>query len=227
VNKARAEKRTDTKAKKSNKARTYWIEDARQIEAVAHPARQEIIDRLVAVGPMSVREIADTLGRNVTTLYHHLKVLEELGLIKVSSAAAGDRGRPYVVYRAIAPRVRLLRAAMDPKFRGPISKWARVVGAQAAKEYVAGLSHPSAKHVGAERNEYITRFVMAPSRARLARINELLEEVAELAWTQDPDPGPPLSIGWFISPLDRPNSSRAKRASADKKESGGRPKRGS
>jgi DNA-binding transcriptional ArsR family regulator len=210
VSKARANKRTDTKAKKSGKATTYWIEDARQIEAVAHPARQEIMDRLVALGPMSVREIADSLGRNVTTLYHHLKVLEELGLIKVSSATAGNRGRPYIVYRAIAPRVRLLHAAMDPKFREPISKWARLVGAQAAKEFVAGLSHESAKHVGAERNLCITRFVIAPSRARLARINELLGEISELVWTQDPNPGPPLSIGWFISPLDRETNSRAK-----------------
>lgn len=183
--------------------KTYWITDRKQVEAIAHPARHEIMDRLVALGPMSPREIASTLGRKVTPIYHHLKLLEKVGLIKVSSVSVGGHGRPSVVYRAIAARVRLLRAAIDPKLREPIAKWAKLVASQASKDYVSGLSHPSAKHTGSRRNLYINRLVITPSPQRLARINELLNEVAELAWTPDPNPGPQLSIGWFISPLER------------------------
>jgi hypothetical protein len=43
--------------------------------------------------------------------------------------------------------------------------------------------------------------VAAPSKARLARINALLDELATLVWTPDPNPGPPMSVAWFLAPL--------------------------
>jgi predicted ArsR family transcriptional regulator len=193
----------DSAATKRRSAKTHWVTDGRQVEAIAHPARQEIVDRLVAAGPMSARELAASIGRNVTTLYHHLKNLEEVGLIEQMSSEALARGRPYVVYKPIAPRIRLIRASADPELRGPMSKWARVVGAQVAKEYIKGMVHPEARIDGQARNLYLGRAVIAPSSKRLKQINKLLNELSELMLTQDPTPGPMLSIGWFLAPLDR------------------------
>ena len=217
MNKGRSDN-AKSAAKKRRSAETHWVTDGGQVEAIAHPARQEIVDRLVAAGPMSARELAASIGRNVTTLYHHLKQLEEVGLIEQASSEALARGRPYVVYKPIAPRVRLMRAAADPKLRGPMAKWARVVGAQAAKEYIEGMVHPEATIDGLARNLYLGRAVIAPSSKRLKQINKLLDELSELMLTQDPTPGPMLSIGWFLAPLDRDIRKSTKRQSKLKKQ---------
>src|SRR4051794_5592355 len=149
---------------------------------------------------MSARNLAGALGRKVTTIYHHLKLLENVGLIEPVSAEASKGGRPYVVYRSIAPRVRLTRAAIDPKLRAPMAKWARIVGREAAREFVAGMAHPQARVEGSGRNLWMARMVIAPSPERLARINQLLDELSEFAWTPEPEPGELLSVGWFVNP---------------------------
>jgi predicted ArsR family transcriptional regulator len=152
---------------------------------------------------MGVRELAKAIGRRVTTIYHHIQVLEEVGLIEVDSVEPSAGGRPYTIYKARAPRIRLARAAADPKLKRPYAKWVRMIGNEAARQHINALDH---EHFvkGARRNMWIFRIVCSPSEKRLARINELLDELAELAWTPDPNPGPLLSIGWFVSPLGRP-----------------------
>jgi len=191
---------------------SYWIRDYGQMEALAHPTRHEIVDRLSAVGPMSVREIARTLGHKVTSVYHHIKLLDEVGLIEVVRSSSADRGRPFIVYRSIAPRVRLTRAAADPKLRAPMTKWSKMVTARAGSDYAKALGSPAARLQGPSRNLWLYRVVIAPSPRRLARINELLAELGELVWTADPTPGPLLSIGWFMMPLDRRPSGPKKKA---------------
>ena len=57
------------------------IEDAAAVAAVADPVRIRILKRLGE--PMSAKDLAAELGRPVTSLYHHLDLLEEHGLIQV------------------------------------------------------------------------------------------------------------------------------------------------
>lgn len=188
--------------------KSYWITDYSQIEALAHPARHEIVDRLAALGPTGARELAKAIGRRVTTIYHHLQFLENVGLIEISAVEGSQGGRPYSVYRTKAPRMRLTRAAIDPNLRKPLSKWVKIVGNEAARQYVGALDRGDFTIKGARRNMWFYRVVCSPSRQRLARINELFEELAELVWTPDPKPGPLVSIGWFVSPLGQSPTKR-------------------
>jgi len=206
--------------------KTYWINDRAQVEAVTHPTRHEIVDRLCALGPMSVREIAHTLRRKLTSVYHHIKLLEKVGLIEVVRSSSAERGRPFIVYRAIAPRVRLARAQGEPKLRAPMTKWAKMATAQAASEYAKALSNPNARIEGGKRNLWLFRVVSTPSPKRLERMNKLLDELAELAWTPDPKPGPQLSIGWFVMPLDRDAQKPVKTRRAQKPAKGTRTQKG-
>ena len=57
------------------------IEDTAAVQAVADPLRIRILKRLGE--PASAKELAADLDRPVTSLYHHLDLLEEHGLIKV------------------------------------------------------------------------------------------------------------------------------------------------
>lgn len=197
--------------------KTYWISERAQVEAVSHPTRHEIMDRLCALGPMSAREIAQILRRKLTSIYHHIKQLEDVGLIEVVRSDSAERGRPFVVYRSIAPRVRLARAQTEPTLREPMMKWAKMATAQAANEYAQALSNPHARIEGRKRDLWLFRVVSTPSAKRLARMNELLDELAELAWTPDPKPGPQISIGWFLIPLDREAARGSKKKATRKK----------
>ncbi len=60
---------------------TFWIEDLDSLRALADPTRLQIIELLVK--PLSVKEIAEEMAVPRTRLYHHIKTLEQNGLIRV------------------------------------------------------------------------------------------------------------------------------------------------
>jgi DNA-binding transcriptional ArsR family regulator len=179
---------------------TYWIERPEQIRAVASPIRQEIVDRIAALGPITVHELARSLGRRRTAIYHHLKRLERVGLVRAMEFTGG-RGRPALRYETVAPRMRLARAARRPRDQGLVTKAGAAAAKQAARDYAAGFRAPTWTLEGPARNHWFFRVVATPSPARLKRINILLDELAELAWAPDPHPGPPISLAWFLAPL--------------------------
>jgi len=181
---------------------TYWIIRREQVEALASSVRMDICDRLAALGPMTVRELSDALGRQPTSIYHHLKDMIDVGLVK-SSEKVGARGRPGMVYETVAPRMRAARAIEFEENHDAIARGARVVANTMAKEYAEAIGQEESTPFGAARNHWLFRVVAAPSAERLARINTLLDELAELVWTPDPKPGPLISIGWFLSPLKK------------------------
>jgi predicted ArsR family transcriptional regulator len=180
--------------------RTYWIDRPEQIKALSSPVRHELGDRLAAQGPMTVRELATALGMRPTAVYHHLKELERVGLVQPAGERR-ERGRPATAYETVAPRMRMARAARKPRNRKPLAKAGDAAATQAGRDYEAGFAAAHWQAEGAGRNHWFFRVVAAPSRSRRARINALLDELAELVWTPDPEPGPPISVAWFLSPL--------------------------
>jgi len=181
---------------------TYWIDRPEQIRALASPLRHEIGDRLAANGPMTIAALASALGRRPTAIYHHVKKLEDVGLVRAREET-GARGRPAVLYETIAPRMRLARAGRLPRNRAPLARAGAAAARQAARDYAAGFLAPHWTLEGRGRNHWFFRVVTAPSAARLKRINALFDELAELVWEPDPKPGPPISVAWFLSPLGR------------------------
>jgi predicted ArsR family transcriptional regulator len=182
------------------KPRTYWILRPDQIRAVSSPIRQEIVDRLAALGPAGARELARSLGRMPTSVYHHLTQLVRVGLVK-TVRRDGDRGRPGLLYATVAPRMRLARAARLRRNWKPLARAGSSAAKQAGRAYAEGFDARHWAIEGTGRNHWFFRVVATPSRARLKRINALLDRLAELAWTSDRRPGPPITIAWFLAPL--------------------------
>ena len=179
---------------------TYWIMAPEQVEALASPVRHDICDRLAAMGPLSVRELSRALGRKPTSIYHHLELMIAVGLVQ-SSEVRSSRGRPTILYRTVAPRMRMARASVIPENRPLVAMGARAAAATAANDYARAFDSERRTNMGEGRNHWFFRAVASPSPARLARINTLLDELAELVWQPDPEPGPPMSVAWFLAPL--------------------------
>ncbi|MFK7926699.1 MAG: metalloregulator ArsR/SmtB family transcription factor [Myxococcota bacterium] len=62
-------------------------------EALAHPLRRELLERLQQEGELAAGELAEQVDVSKPTLSHHLKVLTEAGLID------RERRGTFVYYR--------------------------------------------------------------------------------------------------------------------------------
>lgn len=197
---------------------TYWITRKDQLRVMASAIRLDIIDRLAARGPMSVRELAQSTGKKVTPIYHHLKQLKTVGLVRKNTHESGTLGRPAAIYETVGAVMRMARAPLKSSNRAAVAKIGRIAAGQAAKDFSRGFQSPHWHIQGAARNHWMFRSINSPSRERLAKINELFDELAALIWTPDPKPGETaVSFAWFLAPLKdsgrRLSSATGKRAS--------------
>jgi protein-tyrosine-phosphatase len=90
--------------------------------ALGEPARLAIVDRLVP-GDASPGELGAELGLPTNLLAHHLRVLQEAGVIR-RVQSEGDRRRTYVQLRVDDP---LVRAMVAPTPHPPLLDGRRVV----------------------------------------------------------------------------------------------------
>lgn len=80
-------------------AEAFEVDDAETLEMLADPVRMEMIERLF--DPASVTELAEAMSVPRTRLYHHVRLLEAAGMIRVVETRR--RGAiPEKIYRATA-----------------------------------------------------------------------------------------------------------------------------
>lgn len=192
--------------------RLYWVTRKEQLDALASAVRLDILDRMVALGPLSVKTLSASMGMKPTAIYQHLQKLARLELVR-STHTSGARGRPAAVYEAAGTRVRLARAPLTTENRKPMAKIARAVAGQAAKDYSRAFASEAWRIEGPARNHWHFRCLMRPSKQRLAKINALFDELAELIWTSDSSPGKQLiSVAWFLAPIGARPRTRQERS---------------
>jgi predicted ArsR family transcriptional regulator len=69
-------------------------------KALSNKSRLEIL-RLLYKHPMSVEEIAEKVNLQPITVRHHLRILEEFGLITQKEFRTGEAGRPTMKYEVV------------------------------------------------------------------------------------------------------------------------------
>lgn len=71
------------------------LHDARDIRALAHPARLAIIDALASGDELTATECAELTGLSPSATAYHLKLLERYGLAEPATARRDGRERPW------------------------------------------------------------------------------------------------------------------------------------
>jgi DNA-binding transcriptional ArsR family regulator len=71
------------------------ITDPRAIRALAHPARQRIIDELYNGRVLTATECAEMAGLTPSAMSYHLRALERWGIIERAEASGDGRERPW------------------------------------------------------------------------------------------------------------------------------------
>jgi predicted ArsR family transcriptional regulator len=113
------------------------------LQAVGHPVRLRVLQRLGNGDTASVTELADSAGVHENTVRAHVAVLEDAGLIVGEARPVAGPGRPGIQYRLTPKGERL-----DYDFLGLAELLAAVVGR-------AGLPPEQLREVGREWGRYL------------------------------------------------------------------------
>ena len=87
--------------------RVQTVTDAKALAAMANPWRSRILDILSVEGPATASQLAGRTGLAVGSASHHLKVLDEAGLVEEAAELARDRRERW--WRLVTPGMRWSR----------------------------------------------------------------------------------------------------------------------
>jgi predicted ArsR family transcriptional regulator len=118
--------------------------DKGALQAVGHPVRLRVLQRLGNGETASVSELADSAGVHENTVRAHVAVLEDAGLIAGEPRPVAGPGRPGIQYRLTPAGERL-----DYDFLGLAELLAAAVGR-------AGMSPAQLREIGREWGRYLT-----------------------------------------------------------------------
>jgi DNA-binding transcriptional ArsR family regulator len=191
-----------------NNKPTYQIEQLLQIQALATPARQEILDALETVGPAPVTAIAAVLGRAPDSLYHHLRVLQKVGLVKLVETRAVGRIRE-TIYDLAGPSMTLTYELADPAHREALNALVRGMSRMARRDFERATESDGAVTNGPRRNLRSARMVGRLDHTQIEKINELYDRIAEimLAPSADGQPADFVALTFQTAPLERRSGS--------------------
>lgn len=177
----------------------YYVLEPQQLRCMASAVRQDMVDHLAAHGVMSIKELAASIGRKPSSIYHHLKLLLEVGLVGEAGARTVNRRREKL-YATPSRRMRLNRALEDPGNDREMRAFVNALCRQTARDFSRGLDDESARRQGPGRDLRFFRLVNRPAPGSLREINRKLDEIAEILW-RDPDPGSPVvALTWILTP---------------------------
>jgi hypothetical protein len=70
-----------------------------QREALTSPLRLEIIGQFIGPTPLSVRDLAERMGRTPHSIYYHVHFLARVGLLREVGPRAAGAGRSEILYQ--------------------------------------------------------------------------------------------------------------------------------
>ena len=181
--------------------RPYWILDRKQIECLASAPRAEILDWLCSSGPQSISDLARALNRSAPSLYHHIELMREAGLVREAGRRPVYR-KSEKLYSVPSRRMRLKRALVEGEHDDLMQTIVTALTRQFDKDFRNGLANGRARRSGRYRDLGYFRFVGRPSKQGLARINEHLEAIAEILWADQDADASAIAFGWVMAPAD-------------------------
>jgi DNA-binding MarR family transcriptional regulator len=154
------------------------LQNRRQTGTLLSPARLDIVEAFGVLGRASARELAAHLGRPPGAVYHHVRRLEQAGLIGEVSRRRGPR-RPEAVYAVDAERL-AVASGTSPGSEGQALRTQRAVLRQAVRDVEAGFARgPAAlkgRFHGAQLSAVLTRREVRRVLALLAGVEETVRQ---------------------------------------------------
>lgn len=174
------------------------IRRADQIRCLEVPVRQEVLDTIRVLQPCSVREVAEHLGRTVTSLYHHVQSLLAVDLLS-EHGERPTRRRPEMLYR-VDHDMHIRYVPSDPENVRQVTRVAEGIARTAVRDFKDGLRPGLAVADGRGRNIWAARTKLWLSDEDLEEVNRLLERLIGLMERTRDSGGRLYSMSWILAP---------------------------
>jgi len=159
----------------TNGPKVHIIEGEAQRRAISSPLRLEILGYFSAGRPLSVREVAERMGRPATAIHYHVRLLAQSGLLNKSGERRDGRRRE-AEYSMVAEAI-AVPGHGPPSEEGENTLALKTTASafrMAERDMKAALAEGAARREGEDRNFYVTRMHCRLSREEMAEINQRL-----------------------------------------------------
>ncbi len=180
----------------------HWVTEPARIAALASVVRQRIMDRLEAIGPASVRELADQLDVAPDRLYYHVRALEAHAHVEAVGERGDGRNRE-VLYDLAHRRWHIAYDPEDADNVDAVRKLTASIVRQSRRDFDAGFEQPDACVAGVDRNLWSLRLEASLTRDELRELNSHLQAiVALLRKPKRKRRGRMVALTWLLAPLE-------------------------
>ena len=155
----------------------FYLEDVRQVRAVASPVRAAVVDALEVMAPATIVQLARAIGYPPDGIYYHVRMLERIGLV-IRAAPEPDTGAARF---DLPGHPATLRYRLDDGRQG--RAMAKVVGTMvrcAERSFRRAFAPNRATVEGPQRNLRAGRRTAWLTAAELRRLNRYLERIHAL-----------------------------------------------
>ncbi len=191
---------------------THMLADLRQVRAVADPLRLRILEAFRDKS-MTTKQVATLLGEKPTKLYHHVDLLERLGLIRLVETRR-NRGTVEKYYRPVAAefivdrRLLELKQGSSKATKGYESLFLSALEATLA-EARKSISAKLIKPVKEKRNALMCRHKFSGTEAEIGRfMDKVLGWIDECQATGHGRGEMQYSLTIAFYPVERKSKSR-------------------
>ncbi|MBL0928182.1 MAG: helix-turn-helix transcriptional regulator [Phycisphaerales bacterium] len=178
-----------------------------QLMALTSPARQEVLDGVQAIGPCSIAELAELIGRPPDSLYYHVRKLVDVGLL-VQKGSRKSKRRDEAVFDLTA---RPLRLVFDTRKDSNIIAMIESTSAMLRitdRNFKRSVDAGDVIIDGKSRNTWVGRLKGWLTKEEVAEVNTKIADIVQLFTRHKREPGTELhAITSVFMPL-RPKDHR-------------------
>jgi hypothetical protein len=174
--------------------------------ALASPLRLELVGLFNGPTPLSIADMAKRTARPATSLYHHIHVLAQAGIVEaVGTRPKGKRFE--TLYQLTETRLELDPDEHDPRSTEQLLRTLGAAFRMAERDFAAAIEGSDAVTEGDQRNTVGMRMHMRVGCGDLAELNHRLESLMDWLLSNadtSESPGPDdqlLSLTLALAPL--------------------------
>lgn len=171
-----------------------------QLDCMASPVRAAIVRILAIQEEASIKELAASLGRSKTRLYHHVGALVEAGLLHGIERHASAGKKAETVYSLVSSRLSSAKAVGEQGGRAALANVARRFLNAAARRFAQAAADRDVRLDGPDRRVSIRQLQIKADDALIRELNDDLDALIEKYSPLAQRAGEPLSITLVVTP---------------------------
>ena len=161
------------------KKRPYYVTSLKQLLALASPGREDIIDAVGVLGPCSVPDIAEFVGRPRNALYYHIRALRDRGLL-IETTVQRDGIKTTALYDLPGHPMIARYDLTSPRIRSAVVRLGRRRFRTGERGFVRACRPDIAVTQGPTRNLWVSHWKGWLSDAQVREANVLFNKLVDL-----------------------------------------------